>query len=94
MATDGKSVVWQPSKYVGRPEDLAQIFWEVLRYRRWYPEAKMVINVSRETYRAWIELRAINLERQTMTCTSNTPLHPSARAVLVALGCRWKEWDE
>ena len=54
----------------------------------------MVINVSRETYGAWIELRAINLERQTMTCTSNTPLHPSARAVLVALGCRWKEWDE
>ena len=27
MATDGKSVVWQPSKYVGRPEDSAQIFW-------------------------------------------------------------------
>ena len=46
------------------------------------------------TQRAWIELRAINLERQTMTCTSNTPLHPSTRAVLVALGGRWKEWDE
>ena len=90
MADDGYYVVWQPPEFLRSPEKTARQFWQIMRRRRWHTEEKLVINFSPRAYGAWMELRAINPEAETMVCDSNVGFHPSAKTVLVAMGCRWE----
>jgi hypothetical protein len=90
IASDRYHVMWQPSKVMGSPKITAQLFWKVIRRRRWQAEDKIVIIFPPPAYGAWMELRAINPETQTMVCTGNVQPDPSAKTILEALGCRWE----